>query len=335
MDKIKHIFFAILMFMLLFYPAVFVFAEDPKPVRIVQQPSNQYTRYSGTVTFSVKAKASGKLSYQWYVKKLKKTGKYTKWMKMNGKNSRSLVINRCTYGMDGYMYKCNVKCGGYTKTSKAAKLTITDIDRVYSFEVNPEDYSGLYEMKAVDNYCYVYCHEKKYANYVKQAINIINSKVGQTFIYTDTGCIADIVIILFDEYDVEPNIWLRNDEIVQINSAGGGWAGVTFYDDRTNASYLVGLNKGYFPKCTKASIRGVIIHELGHCIGLQHSVDDGDIMTPNIIGTDTMSKNDIARFRKQRKIMHRIGFEKLQPNTGMRRICCKYQKRDNKKKRKK
>ena len=49
-------------------------------------------------------------------------------------------------------------------------------------------------------------------------------------------------------------------------------------------------------------INMVIVHELGHCIGVTHSPYQEDIMYGTITAS-SMSANDIQRFKQQRLIM--------------------------------
>ena len=55
------------------------------------------------------------------------------------------------------------------------------------------------------------------------------------------------------------------------------------------------------------AIRSVIIHELGHCIGVEHSNNRNDIMYHISKLNDKMSKNDIKMFKKQRMKIKTIG----------------------------
>ena len=82
-------------------------------------------------------------------------------------------------------------------------------------------------------------------------------------------------------------------------------AGITFNDEGIH--YLVGLNSSYFDYIMDDAIRGVIIHELGHCIGVEHSNNRNDIMYYISSFNDKMSKNDIKMFKKQRVKIRNIG----------------------------
>ena len=91
-------------------------------------------------------------------------------------------------------------------------------------------------------------------------------------------------------------MWFRNSEVYHINTNGNDWAGVTFNEDGIH--YLVGLNSEYFSYVSDVTIRSTIIHELGHCIGIDHSPNENDIMYYMVKHSDKMTKNDIKRFKR-------------------------------------
>lgn len=263
---------------------------------ITKQPKSQNSRLSGEVDFTVEATGKN-IKYQWYVSRdQKKT-----WHKIKHQTSRTITV-RCKKSNNGYYYRCRMKdASKQYKVSRAVRIYTTDINKQYQYKINKNNAFSLFYPKAADGYCYVYCHDRTYEQQVIDSINIINRNVGKTFIYTKTGAISDIV--LFDFYDdqVEENMWFRNSETYHINTNGKDWAGVTFNEDGIH--YLVGLNSEYFSYVSDVTIRSTIIHELGHCIGIDHSPNENDIMYYMVKHSDKMTKNDIKRFKCQRKLM--------------------------------
>lgn len=267
---------------------------------INKQPKSQYSRISGEVTFTVDANGEN-LKYQWYVSRDKKRT----WHKIQYQTSRSIIV-RCSKLNKGYYYRCYIKdSSGKHKITKPVRIYITDIGKIYSYLIDKENTNNLFYPKVADGYCYVYCHDRTYEQQVIDAIKIINKNIGTTFIYTKTGCIADITIFNFYDYYVEDNFWFRKFEKYHINQSGYDWAGATFNEDGVH--YLVGLNSRYFDYIMDDAIRSVIIHELGHCIGVEHSNNRNDIMYHISKFNDKMSKNDIKMFKKQRMKIKTIG----------------------------
>lgn len=267
---------------------------------INKQPKSQYSRISGEVTFTVEATGKN-LKYQWYVSKDKRKT----WHQIKYQTSKSIII-RCEKSNRGYYYRCRIlDASDRYKTTKPVRVYVTDIGKKYSYLIDKKRTKNLFYPKAADGYCYVYCHDRTYEQQVIDAINIINKKIGTTFIYTKTGCIADIIIFNFYDYYVEDNIWFRELERYYIYMEGYDLAGITFNDEGIH--YLVGLNSSYFDYIMDDAIRGVIIHELGHCIGVEHSNNRNDIMYYISSFNDKMSKNDIKMFKKQRVKIRNIG----------------------------
>lgn len=267
---------------------------------INKQPKSQHSRISGEVEFTVDATGKN-IRYQWYYSQDKKKT----WHKLKYQTSRSMIV-RCNKSNRGYYYGCRMKDAyGKYKTTKPVRVYITDIGKKYSYSIDKGNIKNLFYPKAADGYCYIYCHDRTYEQQVIDSIKIINKNVGTTFIYTRTGCIADITI--FDFYDnyVEENLWFKQAEKFHINQNGDRWAGVTFNED--GVCYLVGLNNRYFNYVIDDAIRAVIIHELGHCIGINHSTNENDIMYHISRSDDKMSKNDIKKFKLQRKKIRNIG----------------------------
>lgn len=269
-------------------------------INITEQPKSQYTRLSGNVVMTVKAKGDG-LRYRWYVKK----GVKKKYVKVSYETSRRIVIRCDKTSMSGWKYKCRIKDKyGNIMWSNPAKITITDIGAKYTYQLDVSYIADLFMPKAADGYCYVYCYNKKYANQIKSAINIINQQIGKLFIYTPTAAIADIVVIGYDNNYVDNNIFLIGTDREFIEHEGYYAAAVAF--NAGSYHYLIGINHSYVKNLTDAEIRGIIIHELGHCVGLEHSNNINDIMYAKNNGTDVLSKNDIKLFKRARKIVKNI-----------------------------
>ena len=152
--------------------------------------------------------------------------------------------------------------------------------------------------KCADGYCYVHCTNKKLAVKTKGAIDIINKQIGLTFIYTDSPHIADIIIQRWSDKKLNDSIWLRDDEIDQIRNNGDFWAGVAFSIEGLH--YLICINWDYVYN-NDIYCKSVIIHELGHCIGIGHSDDVTSIMYPSCMGIIKMTPSDIINFKKQRE----------------------------------
>ena len=315
----KHILYSIFIIVYIMSLTTLLKTTTYGQINIVEQPKSQYTRLSGDVVMTVKAKGSG-LRYHWYVKK----GAKQKFKKISYETSRKIIVRCHDITMNGWKYKCLIKDkNGETKWSKSAKIIITDIGAKYLYQLDISNASGLFLPKVADGYCYVYCNNKKYENHVKASIDIINKSIGRLFVYTPTASIADIIIVGFNNNHLGNNIYLRGFERDIIEQDGYDIAAVTFVQN--NYHYLVGTNNSYFKNISDMEIRGVIIHELGHCVGLPHSDDTNDIMYIKCNGTDALSKNDIRLFKKARKNVRRIGILNHTVINGMVDICYKVQ----------
>ena len=263
---------------LLMFFAIVLFLAFP-----VKASATVYTRNTGVVTIT----APKSKKYQWYVKKNKR------WKKIKGENRRKLTL-LCNKKMNGYRYRCKLA----KKYSKSEKLVITDIGKRYQRSINKNEIKGLFMPKCADGYCYVHCTSKLLVNQTRQSIDIINNTIGRTFIYTDSPHIADIIIEKCSNDILHDSIWLRDNEIDQIRENGKFWAGVTF--SLESIHYLVLINISY-TYGRDDICKSVIIHELGHCIGVGHSKDSTSIMYEYCIGVTKMNPSDIYNFKKQRK----------------------------------
>lgn len=250
----------------------------------VKASATIYTRSSGYVTIT----APKSKSYQWYVKKNER------WKKIKGENRRNLTL-LCSKKMNGYRYRCRLN---NKKWSKSEKLVITDIGKRYQRSINKEKAKGLFIPKCADGYCFVHCTNKALSVRVKNAIDILNDKIGRTFIYTDSPHIADIIIQRWSGSRLNDSIWLKSNEIDEIKKNGKPWAGVAFSEDGLH--YLICINNDY-AYYSNSYCHSIIIHELGHCIGIGHSQDKKSIMYPIAQMKCRMTQNDILTFKAQRK----------------------------------
>ena len=305
----KIVFTSIILFCISFFLllaacfGVKVEAKEVKPITITRQPYNQYTRHSGTVTFVLKAKGKG-LTYQWYVKK---SDQWKKIKKVKHSDESSFTLE-CTRKMNGWKFRCLVKDKyGNEKWSRSAKLTITDKGKKYIRNIPLDSARGMFLPKSADNYCYVYSYYSRFKSEIKKAIEIINQTIGMTFIYTDSPHIADIVITDYENNKLKDSIWLLSNEIALVEKYGDEWAGVAFSSPELEVHYLVLLNRTYLDCLKSRNIQAIVMHELGHCIGIPHSYfDPNDIMAPEGIGRPVMTKNDIQSFTRQRKALRNI-----------------------------
>lgn len=241
-----------------------------------------YTRSTGTITLT----APKSKSYQWYVYNKKQ------WRKVKGGNYRSITI-LCGKNKNGYKYKCKLK----KKWSKTERIVITDIGKRYQRSIDGKKAKGMFMPKCADGYCYVHCTNKAFSKKVQKSINILNSKIGLTFIYTDSPHIADIIIQKWQSGKLSDSIWLRDDEIDTIRENGAVWYGVTFSIDGLH--YLVCVNGDYLSGRDNYCY-SVVMHELGHCIGIGHSSDKNSIMYNYCNGSIQMTQKDIEDFKTQR-----------------------------------
>lgn len=277
--------------------------KETNGIIITKQPVKQYTRHSGRVVFSVEAKGD-QLTYQWYVKK---TDKWGKVKKIKHSNEKTLTVD-CRYRMNGWKYRCLVKdAHGNEKWSKSAKLVITDKGKKYRRSIATEAISGMFFPKSADKYCYVYPYYSHYKKEIRKAIDRINETIGMTFIYTESPHIADIVISDYTNNRLRDSMWLISNEIALVRKYGDEWAGVAFSDPDMGCYYLVLLNHSYLDTLEVKNIQAIVMHELGHCIGLEHSYfNPDDIMAEVCNGNPVMTENDIKRFKQQRKMLRNI-----------------------------
>lgn len=250
----------------------------------IKVDASVYTRSSGSVTIT----APKSKSYQWYVKKNER------WKKIKGEDERNITL-LCSKTMNGYRYRCRLN---NKKWSKSEKLVITDIGKRYQRSIDKEKANGLFIPKCADGYCFVHCTNKVLSVRVKNAIDILNSQIGRTFIYTDSPHIADIVIQRWNGKKIADSIWLKSNEIDEIKKNGELWAGVTFSEDGLHYLICINSNCMYY---SNSYCHSVIIHELGHCIGIGHSQDKNSIMYPTARMKCKMTQNDIIAFKAQRK----------------------------------
>ena len=244
--------------------------------------ANQYTRDTGVVTFT----APKSSEYQWYV------NRGTKWQKLTGKTARTLTIT-ARKSMHGYRYRCRIK----GKWTKAERLYITDMNAKYWRDIVP--IGGMFYPKCADGYCYI--HAPDCADEAKDAIRRINKQIGRTYIYTDSPHIADIVILEWHGTHLPDSMWLTGGEIPEIRQHGSEWVGVTFSDNGLH--YLICINAAL--EADPEYQVAVIMHELGHCLGLGHSTYHKSIMYESA-DKPYMTKRDIADFKRQRKLLKHL-----------------------------
>ena len=251
---------------------------------VIPCSANQYSRDTGLVKITA---PKGK-SYQWYVNKGKK------WAKIPDENSRSIKLT-VRKRMNGWRYKCLVTAkSGKSKWSAVDKLIITDINKKYSYAINP--IPGMFHPKCADGYCYVY--SVGMYDEMREAVRQLNKAIGLTFIPTLSPHIADIIIFPWSHRTLQDSVFLRGGEIQSIYHNGCNWVGVTYSENTIH--YLICIKTSYQSDMEQCA--GIIMHELGHCLGIQHTTDKNSIMW-EYVGNSKLSIDDIRLFKKQRKIL--------------------------------
>lgn len=207
-----------------------------------------------------------------------------------------------TANKNGRLYRCKITDKNTKKSicSKSVKLIITDIKRQYGYDLSNKVTKGLLQPIAVDGYIYVSSYNSKYINEIKNACTYINKNTGlKCFIYTNDRHIADIIIMDWNSNKYTPNNMytkLGTGDLLRGKEANL-WAGVTF--SNTNGEhFLIALNRKYLYYYAHKMIVAIIVHELGHCIGIPHSNDVKSIMHA-IAYNYTMTNIDRINFIKQ------------------------------------
>ena len=270
---------------------------EKNPV-ITKQPENQYTRKSGYVRFETDAYGGNELTYTWE----KRKNNNTKWTKTGTGKVLGYIASS-----GSMMFRCKIynKITKGTTYTNIVQLFITDENtKYYSSEIPNKLIRGLLRPKAVDKHVYIASYDTKFTKEIKDACNTINKEIKKnTFIYTDSQHIADIIITDYDSSikNAYKSIFVDSDMVDYLKDAkGDSAAGLAWSDDNYGVHFLISLNRKMVSNYTSAEVNCVIIHEIGHCIGIGHSTDKYSVMYPNIISVK-MTKTDINKFSTQVK----------------------------------
>ena len=253
---------------------------------IIKQPGIKKTRMGGQVTYNIVVKG-GKLHYQWQYSK----GKNSEWINIKGANTKNFTTNTITEENFNWRYRCIIK----SKTTE--KKVITDVvspivtNKDLKREHIDNKYTrGLLQPLFKDGYVYVCGAYTLYNKYLKIAVDMLDSLTKGLFVYTENSNIADIIVVDYDNGIIYPETipYFRNDPTVSrdlVSKDAEGWVGVSFSDDNTFEHYLVALNRSwvnYYLNLEERYIVYIILHELGHCIGIGHSKDPQSVMYKSI-----------------------------------------------------
>ena len=279
------------------YSNTFTLRIEKNPV-ITEQPENQYTRKGGFVDFETNANGGNELIYTWYTSTDRKS-----WKEAGiGKRLRYVPKSESLY------VRCKVynKITGGSTYTQIVRLYITDEKTKYYRSDLPEDAGkGVFKPKALDKYIYVYSYGSKFTQQIKNACKKINANIGKnTFIYTDAPYIADIIIMDYNtsENNLGKNIFTKNGTQEYLNkymSDSDDWGGVTFSDSVYGQHFLIELNEAKLIACKNSRIIAVIVHEIGHAIGINaHAKETTSIMHSPLTALD-MSTADIKLFKEK------------------------------------
>lgn len=207
---------------------------------------------------------------------------------------------------NGRLYRCKVtsKTTGKSTYSKSARLIITDIKRQYGYDLPDNATKGLLRPIAVDGYIYVSSYNSRYIDEIKGACSYINKATGlNCFIYTKDRHIADIIVMDWNsDKFTQNNMYTRLSAADLLRSKEAKlWAGVTF-SNMNEEHFLIALNRKYLCCYFRKTIIAILVHELGHCIGIPHSNDSKSIMHA-IAYNYVMTNTDKVDFIRQIKVV--------------------------------
>lgn len=274
---------------LIFFILVFSMPIQAKSI-IKEQPESVVTRIGETVEFTCKTSVKG-CKFQWYESLNKK-----KWKKVPEAKHKYLKLNITDGEYDKTYFRCRVSYKNRKYYSKFAKLKI-------SYELsNPCIHEGIIEtnVRHKDGIMYIYSTDLSFNYAIKDAIDQINMKCGKMFQMTYNINNADIIVIGYYYGKATTNEYISTGIAKYLNSEKNSLNGAVAYYHSGKKRNIIAVNKANVVFDYLGE--GIIIHELGHCLGLDHT-NENSIMQP-IIANNTMTRYDIEQFKYSRTVLN-------------------------------
>lgn len=284
------------------------------PLKVGGLPEVTYARLWKSATMETTATGDG-LRFKWY------EFRNGNWKVVPNETSRSFSF-RVSKNDEGRKFKLTVTDAyGKTVETNATTVVVSNRSGLTVDDVGNKTTRGLFQKNEVDEYCYVYAAGTAFRKELQTAVETVNSAVGTLFVLTNDRSEADIVVMdavpgsatFPKEFSEEMRKFVN--EYYAEGTAGYLWAGVAFSDDETRIHDYVLLNYIQMMKIAMVydssdarSIRSsIIIHELGHCVGIGHSKNEKDVMYGTFDGdNDEMTANDVAAFAKAKERVRKI-----------------------------